>query len=170
MSLCFTVGGTRETFDESYATEVACLLDNAFGAEGDWEGVAPRRFGALDRDLWAEFRGRAVATLGVDESTNVQALGESGHGVFLPSPLQAVSLRLKAGDHLHCASLPGLRNELEELAKRWELPLHDEGLEAIVREQTEGGVADSPEVVVFAHLALAANEAVRRDCPLWIVG
>ena len=31
-------------------------------------------------------------------------------------------------------------------------------------------VADAPEILTFARLALAANEATRRDCPLWVVG
>ena len=34
----------------------------------------------------------------------------------------------------------------------------------------EDQVADLPEVLTFARLMLAANEAVRRDCPLWLVG
>ena len=46
---------------------------------------------------------------------------------------------------------------------------------SLEREQVDcdpddGFVADSPEVLAFARLALAANEAVRRDCPLWVVG
>ena len=41
MGLSFTVGGARGTFEERFADEVAGLLDNAFGAEGDWEGAPP---------------------------------------------------------------------------------------------------------------------------------
>jgi hypothetical protein len=73
---------------------------------------------------------------------------------------------------LHCASLPGLRTELAELAERWELPLDDEGLQELLQvsnDPDDGFVADSPEVLAFARLALAANEATRRDCPLWVV-
>ena len=40
-----------------------------------------------------------------------------------------------------------------------------------------GGASDAfgpwglpPELIAFAKLALAANEAVRRDSPLWLVG
>ena len=72
-----------------------------------------------------------------------------------------------------CASLPGLRNELNELAVRWELPVDDHGLREVLRiahDPDDGCVADCPEILTFARLALAANEAVRRDCPLWLVG
>ena len=72
-----------------------------------------------------------------------------------------------------CASLPGLRGELAELAERWELPLDDEALNDLLhvsRDPDDGWVADAPDVLAFARLVLAANEAVRRDCPLWVLG
>jgi hypothetical protein len=40
----------------------------------------------------------------------------------------------------------------------------------IHRDPDDGWVADAPEIRAFARIALAANEAVRRDCPLWLVG
>jgi hypothetical protein len=173
MSLSFTVGGTRGTFEEGFATEVAGVLDNAFGAEGDWEGVPPRHFGELPAAGWADLQARAAETLGVDSVPNLLALGHDGRGVYLPAHVQAVSLPLSAGAALRCASLPGLRSELAELAERWDLALDDEALKDVLnvhRDPDDGWVADSPEILAFARLALAANEAVRRDCPLWIVG
>jgi len=173
MGLSFTVGGTRGTFDERFAAEVAGLLDHAFGAEGDWEGVPPLHFGELNGSGWTDLQNRGVEALGADNVPNLLALDEQGRGVYLPAHVQAVSLPLSAGAALRCASLPGLRAELAELAERWELPLDDEGLKELLqihRDPDDGWVADSPEVVAFARLALAANEAVRRDCPLWVVG
>lgn len=173
MSLTCTVGGARGTFDEALAAEVAGLLDHAFGAEGDWEGTAPLTFGELPAGTWAEFQERAVAECGADNLPNLLALDDLGRGVYLPANVQAVSLPLRAGQSLRCASLPGLRRELAELAERWELPLDDEALRDILRvelDPDDGFVADLPEVRAFARLALAANEAVRRDCPLWLVG
>lgn len=99
--------------------------------------------------------------------------GEEGRGVYLPAHLQAVSFPLSAGGPLKCASLLGLRNELAELAERWDLPLDDVGLQALLRvarDPDDGWVADPTEILTFARLALAANEAMRRDCPLWLVG
>jgi len=104
---------------------------------------------------------------------NLLALGEEGRGVYLPTHVRAVSLPLSAGSTLRCASLPGLRDELAELAGHWDLPLDDVALKALLRvecDPDDGFVADSPEILAFARLALAANEAVRRDCPLWVVG
>lgn len=171
MTLSFTVGGAKATFDARLADEVAGVLDNAFGAEGDWEGVPPRHFGASGREGWAELQRRAVEELGKDGVVNLLALGNDARGVYLPTHVRAVSLPMSRGESLRCASLPGLRRELSELSERWELPLDDEGLNALLAsESDDGGVADAPEVVVFARLALAANEAVRRDCPLWLVG
>jgi hypothetical protein len=173
MGLSFTVGGTRGTFEEPFANEVAGLLDNAFGAEGDWEGVPPLHFGELIGSGWTDLQSRAVETLGEDMVSNLLALGDEGRGVYLPAHVRAVSLPLSAGASLRCASLPGLRAELAELAERWELPLEDDGLRELLQihsDPDDGWVADSPEVVAFARLALAANEAVRRDCPLWVVG
>jgi len=129
MGLSFTVGGTRGTFEEAFAQEVACVLDNAFGAEG--------------------------------------------RGVYLPTHVRAVSLPLSQGQPLRCASLPGLRRELAELAERWELPLDDDALRDVLnvgQDPDDGWVADAPEILTFARLVLAANEAVRRDCPLWLLG
>lgn len=173
MGLSFKVGGTRGTFDDGFATEVAGVLDHAFGAEGDWEGVVPRDFGGLDTPGWVDLQRRAAEELGRDAVRHLLALGPDGRGVYLPAQVQAVSLPLSRGDDLRCASLPGLRAELAELAERWELPLDDEGLDELLRvaqDPDDGLVADAPEVVVFARLARAANEAVRKDCPLWIVG
>jgi hypothetical protein len=173
MGLTCTVGGARGTFEDRFADEVAGLLDSAFGAEGDWEGTAPRQFGELAATSWGEFQQRAVDELGADAVSNLLALGEEGRGVYLPAHVQAVSLPLSAGGPLRCASLPGLRRELADLAERWDLPLDDDGLRDILRigqDPDDGLVADLPEVLTFARLALAANEAVRRDCPLWLVG
>ena len=173
MGLSFTVGGTRGTFEEGFAHEVACVLDNAFGAEGDWEGVPPRHFGELAETGWADLQKRAVEELGADSVANLLALGPEGRGVYLPAHVQAVSLPLSAGAPLRCASLPGLRRELADLAERWDLALDDEALKDLLsvhRDPDDGWVADAPEILAFARLALAANEAVRRDCPLWLVG
>ena len=173
MPLTFTVGGAKGTFEEQFAREVAGLLDQAFGAEGDWEGVAPRHFGDLAGSGWADFQERAVAELGADSLPNLLALGEEGSGVYLPTHVQAIALPLSRGGPLRCASLPGLRNELASLAQRWDLPLDDQALNDLLEihhDPEDGLVADLPEVLTFARLALAANEAVRRDCPLWLVG
>jgi hypothetical protein len=173
MGLSFTVGGTRGTFEEEFANEVAGVLDNAFGAEGDWEGVAPRHFGELAEAGWTELQMRAVELLGAESVSNLLALGQDGRGVYLPANVRAVSLPLSAGAALRCASLPGLRHELAELAQRWDLTLDDDALKDLLnihRDPDDGWVTDSPEILAFARLALAANEAVRRDCPLWLVG
>jgi hypothetical protein len=93
--------------------------------------------------------------------------------VYLPQHVRAVSLPLSRGQSLRCASLPALRAELAELAERWDLPLDDQGLLDLLRvyqDPDDGPVADAPEILVFARLALAANEAVRKDCPLWVRG
>lgn len=173
MGLSFTVGGTRGTFEERVAHEVASVLDNAFGAEGDWEGVAPLDFGELADTGWADLQARARETLGADSLPNLLALGAEGRGVYLPTHLRAVCLPLSQGESLRCASLPGLRSELADLALEWDLPLDDEALRDILHvhcDPEDGWVADAPEIIAFAHLALAANEAVRKDCPLWLVG
>jgi hypothetical protein len=173
MGLSFTVGGTRGTFEEGFAQEVACVLDNAFGAEGDWEGMPPRQFGELGDTGWADLQARAVQELGRDALPSLLALGAEGRGVYLPTHLRAVALPLSRGQSLRCASLPGLRSELAELAERWELPLDDEALQDLIhvhQDPDDGWVADAPEILTFARLVLAANEAVRRDCPLWLLG
>jgi hypothetical protein len=173
MGLSFTVGGTRGTFDEPFADEVAGVLDHAFGAEGDWEGVPPLHFGELADTGWTELQTRAGEALGAVAVPNLLALGQQGRGVYLPAHVQAVSLPLSAGSTLRCASLPGLRGELAELARCWDLPLDDVGLKSLLEvecDPDDGFVADSPEVLAYARLAMAANEAVRRDCPLWVVG
>jgi len=173
MGLSFTVGGTRGTFEERFASEVAGVLDNAFGAEGDWEGAPPSHFGELAGTGWDDLQSRALDALGPDGASNLLALGAEGRGVYLPAHVRTISLPLSLGEPLRCASLPGLRQELAELAERWDLPLDDEGLRDVLRvhrDPDDGWVTDTPEVLTFARLALAANEAVRRDCPLWLMG
>ena len=173
MSVSFTVGGARSTFQGRFASEVAGVLDQAFGGETDWEGVEPRHFGELAEARWSDFQERAIAELGAEALPNLLALGDDGRGVYLPAHVQAVSLPMSAGEPLRCASLPGLRRELADLAERWELPADDEALRDILlihRDPDDGWVADAPEILTYARLALAANEATRRDCPLWLVG
>src|SRR3954471_4002362 len=108
MGLSFTVGGARGTFDEGFASEVAGLLDNAFGAEGDWEGLPPLHFGELAGSGWTDLQRRAVCELGADALPTLPALGEGGRGVYLPAHVQAITLPLSWGEPLRCASLPGL--------------------------------------------------------------
>jgi len=173
MALSFTVGGARGTFEDQFAEEVAGVLDHAFGAEGEWEGSPPLHYGELADTGWSDLQRRAIDELGADTIPNLVALGEEGRGVYLPAHLQTVSYPLSAGGPLKCASLLGLRNELAELAERWDLPLDDVGLQALLRialDPDDGWVADPTEILTFARLALAANEAMRRDCPLWLVG
>src|SRR5271157_1735328 len=118
MALSFTVGGARGTFEDHFAEEVARVLDHAFGAEGEWEGSPPLRYGELADTGWSDLQKRAIEELGADTIPNLAALGTKGRGVYLPAQLQAVSFPLSAGGPLRCASLLGLHNELEELAHR----------------------------------------------------
>ncbi len=173
MAVSFTVGGARGIFSASFAEEVAGVLDNAFGAEGEWEDDTALHYGELADTGWSELQRRASEELGRDALPNLMALGEDARGVYLPANVQTASFPLSAGAALRCASLPGLRNELTELASRWELTLDDHGLEDLLRvahDPDDGCVAEAPEILTFARLALAANEAMRRDCPLWLVG
>lgn len=173
MGLTCKVGGARDTFGGDLAAEVAGLLDSAFGDEGDWEGFAPRDYGTMVADSLTLLQARAAAELGASEVPNLLAMGPEGRGVYLPAHVRAVSLPLSAGGPLRCASLPGLRTELAALAEHWDLPIDDEPLADLLRvslDGPDGFVADDPEVMAYARLALAANEAVRRDCPLWLVG
>lgn len=173
MAVSFTVGGARRIFDHSFAEEVVGVLDNAFGAEGEWEGGSAKHYGEPADTGWSELQRRASQELGFDALPNLMALGEDGRGVYVPANVQTASFPLSAGGDLKCASLPGLRNELNSLAERWELPLDDLGLDELLHvanDPDDGCVADAPEILTFARLALAANEAVRRDCPLWLMG
>jgi len=173
MALSFTVGGARDTFEPRFAAEVAELLDNAFGAEGEWERSTALHYGEQADWGWAELQRRAADKLGPTAVPNLLAVKAEQGGVFLPAQVQTVSLPLSAGSPLHCASLHGLRHELAELAHCWELPLDDQGLEQLLdvaRDPVDGWVAEAPEILTFARLALASNEAARRDCPLWLLG
>lgn len=170
MGLNCRIGGARGMFEAGLATEVAGVLGQAFGADGDWEVAESRGYGELDEANWADFRDRAADEFGADEVPNILALGVEGRVVYLPASVRAMTLGLSSGQ-LRCASLPGLRSELLALADRWELPVDDHALEEFLRggeDPDDGPVADAPEVLAFARLTLAANEAMRRDCPLWL--
>ena len=173
MGLSFTVGGARGTFEERFRQRGRGRPGQCLRRRGGLGRGPPRTFGELAGTGWADLQDRAAEELGADAVPNLLALGADGRGVYLPAHVRAVSLPLSAGRALRCASLPGLRRELAELAERWDLPLDDEGLEDLLRvhrDPDDGWVADAPEILTFARLALAANEAVRRDCPLWLVG
>ena len=173
MPLSFTVGGARGTFEPRFAAEVAGVLDQAFGGEGEWEGTTTVHYGEQADSGWAELQRKAEHELGRDFLNNLLAISAEQGGVYLPAQVQAISLPLSDGGPLSCASLPGLRSELAFLAERWELPLDDEGLTELLNvtcDPDDGFVADAPEILTYARLALASNEAVRRDCPLWLVG
>ena len=173
MGMSFTVGGTQGTFDEPFANEVASLLDNAFGAEGDWEGVPPLHFGELFGSGWTDLQSRAIETLGDDMVPNLLALGEEGRGVYLPTHVRAVSLPLSAGSTLRSPVCRASATSWPSWPGAGTCRSMTMALKALLRvecDPDDGSVADSPEILAFARLALAANEAVRRDCPLWVVG
>jgi hypothetical protein len=172
MALSFMVGGARATFHGSFADEIAGLLDHAFGAEGEWEGSPPVNFGEQADAGWSDLQERASLELGREMVPNLTALELDEKGVFLPAHVQTASFPLSSGGPLKCASLPGLRSELSDLSRCWGLPLDDEGLRELLRvghDPDDGWVADAPEILTFARLLLAANEAARRDCPLWLL-
>ena len=166
MGLSFTVGGTKGTLKEPLAGEVAGLLDNAFGEESDWEGCAPTDFGEVIALEWSALQKRATEALGRDAIPNLLAFGTDDRGVYLPAHVQSVALPLREGRPLCCASLPGLRSELEELADRWGISLEDPALTSLLESNAE----TAKERLGLARIALAANEAARRDCPLWLFG
>jgi hypothetical protein len=173
MTLSVAIGGAKGNFENLVGLEVASVIDRAFGAEGEWEGVATRRFGELPPDELSGLCLRATEELGAEAVSNLLSVLGEGTGVFLPAHVRAVTLPLSVGGPLRCASLPGLRDELAALAVRWELPLDDAALLDLLRvaeDPVDGPVAEPPEVLTFARLSLAANEAVRRDCPLWLLG
>ena len=112
MALSFTVGGARDTFEPRFAAEVAELLDNAFGGEGEWKiqrgTMGSRPIG--DGPSSEACRGQAWP-----DSRSQPARSQSGAGgSLLPAQVQTVSLPLSAGSPLNCASLHGLRHELAE--------------------------------------------------------
>lgn len=162
MALSFAVGGARGAFEAAFADEVTGVLDHAYGCEGDWECAPIDSLGELTTADWARLVRGAISALGSDMAPNLTALRDGGRGVFLPAHVQTASFPLSVGEALRCASLPGLRNELAELADRWGLPLDDQSLRALMTDPE----ADAQG---FARIALAANEATRRDCPLWLI-
>ena len=174
MALSFTVGGARGMFERSIRRGSCRGSRQRLWRRGRMgRHRQPMHYGELADTGWTELQRRAIEELGHDTIPNLAALGEEGRGVYVPAQVQAVSLPLSAGAPLKCASLLGLRNELAALACRWDLPLDDVGLHALLRvahDPDDGWVADPTEILTFARLALAANEAMRRDCPLWLVG
>lgn len=165
MARICAVGGARGIFEASLAREVAERIDQAFGAEGDWDGEIRSAFGDLDDDGLRRLRDRAADEFPEDRLPNLMALGMGARVVYLPANVEAVELPMSAGGPLRCGSLTGLRRELFAIAELWNLPLDDETLKARLCPPE-----DAPELAAFARLALAANEAMRRDCPLWLVG
>ena len=98
---------------------------------------------------------------------------KKGAACICPPSFRRSRFRFQRAERSDAPACSGLRHELAELAERWELPMDDEGLHELLRVATDpddGWVAEPPEVMTFARLALAANEAMRRDCPLWLVG
>jgi hypothetical protein len=167
MGLSCSVGGARGTFEPSRAAEVARLIDRAFGPDGDWDGTQHRDFGTIDPDAWVALGSRAGRELGGDEVPNLLLLAtaaNSGPGVYLPGHINPVELTSSPFGSLRCASLTGLRSELFTLADRWGLPVDDDALAARLDQD-----ATTPEDQAFARITLAANEAMRLDCPLWLV-
>ena len=137
MGLQCNIGGARRMFDGRVGDQVAGALGSAFG-DGDWDGTEPGRFGQFEDADWTVLQDRAADELGADELPNLLTLACEGSAVYLPSNVCAMTLPTSAGQ-IRCASLPGLRRELFELAERWELPLDDLALEGILR------TADDPE-------------------------
>jgi hypothetical protein len=165
MALTCSVGGARQTFVGPLADDVARTLENAFGAEGDWEEADSRGFGEWPEPAWTALCAKATQDLGADALPNLLAIDKPGRCVVLPAFVSAVCLPLTDGSSLRCASLIGLRSELGALSELWGLPLDDDGLNEIL-EQSDGEL--TREVEAFARLALAANTATRKGCPLWL--
>ena len=178
MSLTCKVGGARSSFDADLGGAVADALDHAFGSEPEWEtSDGPVGFGDFDGPALAEFQERAAAELGPDRVPDLLAIEPERGGAYLPQQVRAVSIPLPAGANLQCASLLGLRRELRDLAEHWGLVDLEEGelqelasgLGAVGSISERIGI-DAIDLISYARFTLAANEATRRGCPLWLVG
>ena len=90
--------------------------------------------------------------------------------MFLPAHVQRIDLTMTSGKPLCCAALPGLRRELNAIADALGVDPGDEEMERLAASE-EGLAPFGPAATrAFARLTLAANQAARKDCPLWMVG
>ena len=95
MALSFTVGGARGTFDGRFADEVAGVLDNAFGAEGEWEGSPPLHYGELADAGWSELQRRAGESSGVEAIPNLTASENKGAASICPPSFKPSRFRFQ---------------------------------------------------------------------------
>ena len=135
--------------------------------------MAARRFGELTPDCLADLRRGPPRSWGRRAVPNLSAI--VGEGTRRPPP-GARPLRHPAAVRRRPAPLrqpAGPPRELSALADCWDLPQDDARLTRAAprrRRPRRRPRRRAPEVLTFARLALAANEAVRRDCPLWLLG
>ena len=167
MGLTFTVGIPANVFLETFADQVEQALardlnysipspleaDPYYSEEVEWFG-------------WAQFQQMAVMALGRDNVPSILSI-EAWRSVYLPIPMEPTTLEVDEETWLQCASLPGLLQELEALAASQAMATDRAGLQALWEKHRDDD--ETTEIQTFIQVFLAAQVAVERSLPLWVV-
>ena len=175
MGLSFTVGGTQGTFEERFANEVAGRARQRLRRRGGLGRGRPRATSASSPGPAGPTSSAGPSrSSGDDAVPNLLALGEEGRGRLparaRPGRLAAALGRARRSAAPACPASAASWPSWPSAGTCRSTTTGSQDLLQVHRDPDDGWVADAPEILAFARLALAANEAVRRDCPLWLVG
>ena len=133
------------------------MLDHAFRGEGEWRAPHLCTTGNLRTRAGRSSTPPRRRGTGLGDLPQPHRLWvRTAAALYLPQTFRLPSFPLSAGRGPEMHSLPGLRNELSELAHCWEAAPDDDGLKELLRvahDPDDGCVADASEVLTFARLA-----------------
>ena len=145
MALSFTVGGARGTFEDHFAEEVAEVLDHAFGAEGEWEGSPPLHYGELADTGWSDLQKRGDRRAGGRHDSQPRrprrrtAAASTCRHSFRPSRFPS-----PRADRSSAPACSACATSWPSSPSCWELPLDDDGLQALLESPTTPTTDGSP--------------------------
>ncbi len=170
MGLIFTVGTPADVFFGDFAVQVEQELAMRFNysAQSQLSGD-PYRSEEVEWFGWAQLQQMAGAAIGRPSAPNLLSV-DAWRGVFLPMAIEPVSLEIDEDAWLQCASLPGLLGELEQLAAASLISTDPANLKRLWDKYNGDMDADEgTEMMTFSQTLLAAQVAVQRGLPLWVV-
>jgi hypothetical protein len=176
MSFTFRVGGPEAAFPKDCAQRYRFALEQHVGKNlGLYSHMDPWHSDhhfqhELTLSGWRELLQNASSETGAEKLPHLLMV-DNCPGVFLPVEMEPGQMQLDGLESLHCASLPGLLQDLELVAQHLSLPWESEEVDDLARRYAEDDwLRDSdPAIQAYLQAVTAARIASERHEPLWMI-
>jgi hypothetical protein len=188
MGLSFQVGDAATIFERPFADKIVEEVKRKFDVKIPLEEKDSPYFCSeeVGWSWWNTLQKKAQAELGIENVRHLLSV-DAWLGIYLPADIEPnsffVSEKSKSWiesivekfikpklSEFNCASLFGLKKELQNFAGKMNLPTEEEELKELQEKYLNDDLVNSDEEIqTYIQLMLVTKFAVKNNYPLWIV-